>query len=154
MEVVKRDGKREPVYFDKISTRIDRIRNDFTDLKTIDPTKIAQKTIQNLYDGITTHELDDLSARVCASLSLSNHEYGKLGGRICISNLHKMTPDTFFEACNMLMNNHDKNNNINPLLDGNIYNIIEKNAELIESKIVKERDFLIDSISLRKYLCE
>ena len=99
MEVVKRNGQKEPVFFDKISTRINRIRNDFDDLSTIDPVKIAQKTIQNLYDGITTHELDELSARVCASLSLSNHEYGKLGGRICISNLHKMTPDTFLECC-------------------------------------------------------
>ena len=100
MEVTKRDGRKEPVFFDKITKRL-RILIDEGSLKRIDPVIIAQQVIRNLYDGITTLELDNLSARVCASLSSNEPNYGMLGGRIYISNLHKSTPDSFYECCKL-----------------------------------------------------
>ena len=115
MEVTKRDGRKEPVYFDKITKRL-RILIDEGNLKKIDPVIIAQQVIRNLYDGITTLELDNLSARVCASLSSNEPNYGSLGGRIYISNLHKSTPDSYFECCKILMENLDRNGDPAPLL--------------------------------------
>lgn len=143
MEVTKRDGRKEPVFFDKITKRL-RILIDEGKLKKIDPVIIAQQVIRNLYDGITTLELDNLSSRVCASLSSNEPNYGLLGGRICMSNLHKSTPDTFFECCKMLMDNLDINNDHAPLLSSKIYKIIEENNEVIQSKINLDRDYLID----------
>ena len=143
MEVTKRDGRKEPVFFDKITKRL-RILIDEGKLKRIDPVIIAQQVIRNLYNGITTLELDNLSARVCASLSSNEPNYGMLGGRIYISNLHKSTPNTFFECCKKLMDNLDRNNDPTPLLSNKIFKIIENNKDMIESKIVMERDYLVD----------
>ena len=123
MEVTKRNSSKEQVRFDKISNRL-RILCNLFGFKTIDPILIAQKTIENLYNGITTQELDELSARVCASLSSTNPIYNNFGGVICISNLHKMTPDTFYESMKLLMSNVDVNGDNCPLLDENIFNII------------------------------
>ena len=143
MEVTKRDGRREPVFFDKITKRL-RILIDEGKLKKIDPVVIAQQVIRNLYDSITTLELDNLSARICASLSSNEPNYGMLGGRIYISNLHKSTPDSFYECCKLLMDNLDRNSDPAPLLSSKIFKIIETNKDLIESKIVIERDYLVD----------
>ena len=143
MEVTKRNGKKEPVYFDKITQRLKNLIDE-GNLKYVDPVIVAQKVIQNLYNGITTLELDDLSTRVCASLSSDEPNYGLLGGRICISNLQKMTRTTFFETCQKLMNNLDRNGEPSPLLTEKFFKIIEKNKDIIESKIDYSRDFQID----------
>ena len=143
MEVTKRDGRKEPVYFDKITKRL-RILIDEGSLKKIDPIIIAQQVIRNLYNGITTLELDNLSARVCASLSSNEPNYGLLGGRIYISNLHKSTPDSYFECCKTLMENLDRNREPAPLLSNKIFKIIENNRDLIESKIIMSRDYFVD----------
>ena len=143
MEVTKRNGSKEQVRFDKISNRL-RILCNLFGFKTIDPILIAQKTIENLYNGITTQELDELSARVCASLSSTNPIYNNFGGVICVSNLHKMTPDTFYESMKLLMSNVDVNGDNCPLLDENIFNIIENNNEEIEQKINHKRDYNYD----------
>ena len=144
MEVTKRNGDREPVYFDKITKRLRNLIIEGVPLKNVDPILVAQKVIQNLYNGITTTELDELASRVCANLSSDIPDYGYLGGRLCISNLQKMTPDKFSDCCEKLMLNLDKNNDSCPLLSNYIYKIICENKELINSKIDKSRDFLID----------
>ena len=106
MEVTKRNGSKEQVQFDKISNRL-RILSNLFGFTTIDSILIAQKTIENLYNGITTQELDELSARVCATLSSTNPKYSDFGGVICVSNLQKMTPDTFYESMKLLMENRE-----------------------------------------------
>ena len=143
MEVTKRNGQKEEVRFDKISSRLRILCNLFR-YKFIDPILIAQKTIENLYNGITTQELDELSARVCATLSSTNPIYNKFGGAICISNLHKMTPDTFFESMKLLMDNKDIHNNDCPLLDMSIFDIIKNNKDEIEQHIDHQRDYNYD----------
>ena len=144
MEVTKRDGKKEPVYFDKITTRFKNLINEGTPLTNVDPVLVAQKVIQNLYDGITTEELDELASRVCANLSSDVPDYGLLGGRLCISNLQKMTPDKFSDSCDLLMINTDINGDNCPLLSDRIYKVITENKDLINSKIEESRDYLID----------
>ena len=68
MEVKKRNGLKEPVSFDKITNRLRKLKIE-GNLKKVDPVLVAQKVIENLYDGITTFELDDQSIRVCAQFS-------------------------------------------------------------------------------------
>jgi len=148
MEVTKRNGKKEPVYFDKITIRLNKLIKE-GNLKNINSVKIAQQVIQNVYDGITTLELDDLSSRVCASLSSDNPNYGMLGGRICINNLQKSTPSTFYECIKLLMSNTDINDNTMPLLSEHIVKIIEDNYEQINSKIDHDRDYLIDFFGVK-----
>ena len=143
MEVTKRNGTREPVYFDKISNRL-KYQIDDAQLIKVDPVIIAQKVIQNLYNGITTFELDELSIRICSALSSDEPNYGLLGGRLCINNLHKTTPNTFYESTKLLMKNYDKNNDLCPLLSENYFKLVENNHELIETKINHNRDYLID----------
>ena len=143
MEVVKRNGNLEPVYFDKISNRLRKLCIN-SELENLDHTIIAQKTIQNLYDGITTQELDELSARVCATLGSKNPLYNNFGGKICISNLQKMTPNTFFEAMEKLMDNIDVNGDVCPLLNEDFFHFIEQNNDEIQSHIIIERDYFFD----------
>ena len=143
MKVTKRNGSTESVEFDKITKRLQNLISE-SDLKYLDPVKIAQKVINNLHDGINTTELDILSASICAHLCSEEPNYGLLGGRICVSNLHKMTPNTFYECVELLMQNHDKNNDSSPMLNNEIYNIIKNNHEKIESVIDTNRDYLID----------
>ena len=136
MEVTKRNGDREPVYFDKITKRLKNLIIEGIPLKNVDPILVAQKVIQNLYNGITTTELDELASRVCANLSSDIPDYGYLGGRLCISNLQKMTPNNFSECCDKLMINLDKNGDNCPLLSDEVYNIICENKELINRFLV------------------
>ena len=84
-------------YFDKITNRLRKLKQE-GNLDKVDPVLVAQKVIENLYDGITTFELDEQSTRVCAQFSSTEPEYGLLGSRICVSNLHKSTPSSFSDC--------------------------------------------------------
>ena len=143
MEVKKRNGLKEPVSFDKITNRLRKLKIE-GNLKKVDPVLVAQKVIENLYDGITTFELDDQSTRVCAQFSSTEPEYGLLGSRICVSNLHKSTPFNFSDCIEELMLNKDRNGNDSPIIDKNLYKLVIRNRDLINSKIVNDRDYLID----------
>ena len=122
MEVIKRNGKKQAVTFDKIADRLESMC--YGVLKNLDFKTVAIKTIQNLYDGITTQELDEEAARISASMATLNPDFGILAGRICISNLQKMTPNNFFECCNTLMKNKDVNGDHSPLLNDEVFTII------------------------------
>ncbi|AYV79339.1 MAG: ribonucleoside-diphosphate reductase subunit alpha [Faunusvirus sp.] len=143
MEVVKRDGSREPVLFDKITARIKNLcRED--ELKSIDPTLIAQKAISALYNGITTEELDNVSARICHALILVHPLYTVIGGRICASNLHKKTSESLLAVAMKLYNNVDKHGLHYPLVSKEYYNVIMDIGKQFESLIDYELDFNYD----------
>jgi ribonucleoside-diphosphate reductase alpha chain len=89
MYVVKRDGHKEPVMFDKITDRIKKLCYGLNDL--VDAVKVAMRVIEGLYDGVTTSELDNLAAETAASMTISHPDYAQLAARIAISNLHKNT---------------------------------------------------------------
>jgi len=65
MFVLTRSGSRELVKFDKIADRINKLTFGLN-IEYVDPIKVAQKTIDGLFDGITTVEVDKLSAEVAA----------------------------------------------------------------------------------------
>ena len=96
MYVVKRDGRRESVKFDKITARIKKLCYGLNPLVT--PEKVAMKVIEGLYDGVTTSELDNLAAEVAATNTITHPDYALLASRIAVSNLHKNTKKSFSET--------------------------------------------------------
>ena len=102
MYVVKRDGRREPVMFDKITSRIRKLCYGLNSL--VDPVKVAMRVIEGLYDGVTTSELDNLAAEIAATMTVTHPDYARLAARISVSNLHKNTKKSFSETMSDLYN--------------------------------------------------
>ena len=94
MLVVKRDGRRESVKFDKITARIEKLGYGL-DMNYVEPIEVAKKVISGLYDGVTTQELDNLAAETAASMTTKHPDYASLAARIAVSNLHKTTAKSF-----------------------------------------------------------
>lgn len=141
MRVLKRNGDYQDVSFDKVSHRIRKLCEG---LNTIDPIVVAQKICSQIYDGVKTSELDELTARFCASRATDNIEYGTLASRIIISNNHKNTSPSFSETVTMLYNRKDVNGKTVPLIDEKVYNIIMKNKNKLNDVIDYERDYNFD----------
>ena len=142
-EVLKRNGKKERVSFDKVIYRLEPLCKDLN-REFIDPIAIALDTIRGFYPGIKTEEIDDLSANICAHRMMDHPDYNKLAARICISSLHKKTHGSFKLVIEELYNHKDEDNEPNKLISDEIYQIVQECGELIESKIDYERDFLFD----------
>ena len=102
MYVVKRDGKSEPIMFDKITARVRKLCYGLNPL--VDPVKVAMRVIEGLYDGVTTSELDNLAAEIAATLTTAHPDYAILAARISVSNLHKNTKKIFSEVMEDLYN--------------------------------------------------
>src|ERR1700761_6697239 len=142
MFVIKRDGKKESVKFDKITARIEKLCYGFS---LVDPIDVAKKVIEGLFDGVTTSELDNLAAETAASLTTKHPDYALLASRIAVSNLHKNTIKSFSETMRMLHTYIDpKTSKPAPLLADDVYAVIEKNAEILDSSIIYDRDFGFD----------
>ena len=143
MYVLKRDGRKEAVKFDKITARIKKLCYGLNPLVT--PEKVAMKVIEGLYDGVTTSELDNLAAEVAATNTITHPDYALLASRIAVSNLHKNTKKSFTETIKDLYNYVDpKNNEKAPLISEEVFQIIQKNSELLDSTIIYDRDFRYD----------
>ncbi|MBY0424442.1 MAG: ribonucleoside-diphosphate reductase subunit alpha [Cytophagales bacterium] len=144
MLVVKRDGRKESVKFDKITARIERLCYGL-DMNFIDPIEIAKKVITGIYDGISTQELDNLAAEVSASLTTKHPDYAILAARIAVSNLHKLTSKSFSNTMKRLYTYEDPKTGENAsLISKETYEVIRKNAALLDSSIIYERDFNYD----------
>ena len=96
MFVVKRDGRKEPIMFYKITARIRKLNYGLNPL--VDPVRVAMRVIEGLYDGVTTSELDNLAAEISATMTTTHPYYAKLAARISVSNLHKNTKKSFSET--------------------------------------------------------
>ena len=143
MYVVKRDGRRESVKFDKITARIKKLCYGLNPLVT--PEKVAMKVIEGLYDGVTTSELDNLAAEVAATNTITHPDYALLASRIAVSNLHKNTKKSFSETVTDLYEYIDpKTNEKAPLISDEVYDVIMKNADVFDSTIIYDRDFRYD----------
>ncbi|MCX3266172.1 ribonucleoside-diphosphate reductase subunit alpha [Pedobacter agri] len=144
MFVLKRDGRKEPVQFDKITARIQKLCYSLnSDL--VDPIDVAKKVIEGLYDGVTTSELDNLAAETAASLTTKHPDYALLASRIAVSNLHKNTTKSFSGTMKMLYEYFDpKAQKPAPLIADDVYEIIAKNADILDSSIIYDRDFGFD----------
>ena len=142
MFVTKRDGTRENVHFDKITSRINKLIYGLD--KSIDPPLITQKIISRIYSGIKTTELDDLASQVCMGMIIDNYDFGVLGSRLTISNHQKNTKGSLYGVTVQLMVNRDVHGNLAPLMSDTIYEIISKYQNELEAMIDYDRDYLID----------
>ncbi len=143
MNVVKRDGRKEPIMFDKITDRIRKLNYELNSL--VDPVKVAMRVIEGLYDGVTTSELDNLAAEIAATMTTTHPDYAKLAARISVSNMHKNTKKSFSETMKDLYEYvNPRTGKKAPLLSDEVYKIIEKNAEKLDSSVIYNRDFSYD----------
>ena len=143
MLVVKRDGRTEPVQFDKITARIKKLCYELHE--SVDATKVAMRVIEGVYDGVTTTELDNLAAEVAATNAVTHPDYASLASRIAVSNLHKGTKKSFAETMEDLYTYVDPITGENASLVANdVIEIIRDNAEFLDSQIIYDRDFNYD----------
>ena len=144
MFVIKRNGKRESVKFDKITARIEKLCYGL-ERRFVNSIDVAKKVIEGLYDGVTTTELDNLAAETAASLTVKHPDYALLASRIAVSNLHKNTIKSFSHTMKLLYECTDsRTGKYLPLLAEDVWKIIHDNAELLDSTIIYDRDYGFD----------
>lgn len=145
MRVQKRNGEYEEVSFDKILTRIRLLCTgpEFTEKLSLDETIVAQKVVQEIYDGVKTSELDELSSQIAIALYSKDPEYKTLAGRIVISNHHKNTLDTFSEKIQR-MHEYVHNGVVKPLIADYLHELVMKHKETIDSAIDYNKDYDYD----------
>lgn len=143
MYVVKRDGRREAVKFDKITARVKKLCYGLDPM--VDATLVTMRVIEGIFDGVTTTELDNLAAEVAATLTVKHPDYAQLASRIAVSNLHKNTKKSFSETMKDLYDYVDpKTGERASLLAEDVHDIIRKNADVLDSAIIYDRDFSYD----------
>jgi ribonucleotide reductase alpha subunit len=140
MFVTKRNGNRELMSFDKILTRI---KTAGQNLK-VNPTALALKVINQLFDGISSTKIDELSAEQCASMSSTHPDYNVLAGRIIISNHHKNTTESFSTVMSALYQYLDKHGQHSPLVSKELYEYVQSNSRELDDLCDYQRDYLID----------
>lgn len=144
MQVLKRNGKREEVSFDKITARVKKLCYGL-DSNFVDPIEIAKKVIQGIFDGVTTSGLDNLAAETSASLATIHPDYAILAARIAVSNLHKNTNKSFSETMELLYNYIDPMTNQKAgLISDETIQVIRKYADKLDSAIIYDRDYSFD----------
>ncbi len=143
MYVVKRDGRKELIMFDKITARVRKLCYGLNGL--VDPLKVTMRVIEGLYDGVTTSELDNLAAEIAATMTTTHPDYAKLAARISVSNLHKNTKKSFSETMkDLYLYVNPRTGKKAPLLSDEVYKVISENAEALDSTIIYNRDFGYD----------
>ncbi len=144
MYVLKRDGRRETILFDKITSRIEKLCYGLN-REYVQPVEVAKKVIVGMYDGIATTRLDELAAETAASLTAMHPDYALLAARIAISNLHKETMKSFSETMRALYNYIDPATGQKaPLLADEVMAVVNQNAEQLDSAIIYSRDYDYD----------
>jgi ribonucleoside-diphosphate reductase alpha chain len=138
MRVLKRNGHYQNVSFDKVTARIANLCKMEPILTDVDPEMVAQKVCAQIFDGIHTSKLDELSAETCTQLSVKQVSYGILASRLIISNNHKLTLPLFSETL-------IKVTKYNPrLVDTKILEFVSQNADDINRYLDYNRDYMFD----------
>jgi len=141
--VLKRDGRKESVKFDKITARIKKLCYGLN--PAVDPFEVAKKVINGIYEGVTTSELDNLAAEVAATNTIKHPDYALLASRIAVSNLHKNTEKSFSATMKKLYEYVDpKTGEPAALLADDVYKIVDENSQILDSTIIYDRDFNYD----------
>lgn len=144
MLVIKRDGRRESVKFDKITARIEKLCSGLNQ-DYVKPVEIAKKVIDGLYDGVTTIELDNLAAETAASMTTRHPDFAKLAARIAVSNLQKVTSESFSNTMKRLYTYVNGTTDENAaLISTETYGVIKANAKRLDEAIDYSRDFNYD----------
>ena len=143
MHVIKRNGRKESIKFDKVTARIEKLSYSLSPL--VNPIDVAKKVIEGIYDGVPTTELDNLAAETAASLATKHPDYALLASRIAVSNLHKNTVKSFSETMRKLYYYTDSGSGKpTPLIADDVWQVIEEHAEILDSSIIYDRDFGFD----------
>ncbi len=143
MQVIKRDGRKENVRFEKITSRIQRLCYKLD--KTIDPASIAQKVCGGVYDGVTTSALDELAAETAYFKSSVHPDYGLLAARLVISDLHKRTKKVFSDVARDLFEYVEPSTGLKaPLLSQEVWEFINANKNALNEAVLHDRDFTYD----------
>ncbi|MDD7884650.1 ribonucleoside-diphosphate reductase subunit alpha [Flavivirga sp. 57AJ16] len=143
MYVIKRDGRKEQIMFDKITARVRKLCYGLNEL--VDPLKVTMRVIEGVYDGVTTSELDNLAAEIAATMTTAHPDYARLAARISVSNLHKNTKKTFSDVMEDLHKYvNPRTGKYAPLLADDVYEVIMANKERLDSTIIYNRDFGYD----------
>ena len=144
MQVVNRKGELEDVRFDAIHEKLRSLTHGL-DPVWVDPGHVTKLTIEGLYDGVTTRELDQLAAETAASLASQHPDYSRLAARICVDDLHRSTKDTFTDVITDLREYIDPESGKHaPLISEEVYGIIMENAEILNNHIDYSRDHNYD----------
>ena len=143
MFVVKRDGKKEEVSFDKITKRISSLCFNLNQEYLV-PQKIAQKVVEGVYDGVSTSELDNLAAETCAYMSQMHPDFSLLAARIAVSNLQKNTDDSFLETTKKLYFYTDASGRDCALVSKGYYDYVCEHIDKLQETIDYSRDFGYD----------
>jgi ribonucleoside-diphosphate reductase alpha chain len=143
MRVIKRNGEHEVIAFDKILARIRNVGRQ-AGITAVNYTSLAMKVIDQLYDGIPTTKIDELTAEQCATMATQHPDYGTLAAYIIISNHHKNTPVTFHAAMEQLYEFKDVRGQPSPLISDEFWATVCTYCIELESIIIMSRDFLID----------
>ena len=143
MQVIKRNGRREDVSFDKITARVKKLCYGLN--AYVSPVTISQKVIQGLYDGVTTTELDNLAAETAATMAPVHPDYAMLAARIAVSNLHKNTSKDFCETMQRLHDYIDpKTGAPAGLISDQALAVATEHCDRLNSAIIYDRDFDFD----------
>ena len=145
MRVIKRSGSSEVVSFDKILNRIKALCSDekFEKKLNIDETIVAQKVVQEIYDGVNTSQLDELSSQISMSLYSRHPDFKILAGRIAVSNLHKNTLNSFSEKIDLFYNTEK------PLVADYLYDMVQEHKERIDAEINYDNDYKYDFFGIK-----
>ncbi len=149
MRVIKRNGTSEEVKFDKITKRISYLLYDLDN--DIDPTKISQQVCSQVHDNINTSELDELSANICMTMSMTHPHYGVLAGRIVVNNYQKNTDPSFKNTMKKLYNNISHGEPA-PLVSDEVYELCSKYESEFQELLDFDRDYLIDFFGFKTLL--
>jgi len=150
MRVIKRSGSHEDVSFDKIMKRIRALSfgDEFDHKLSIDETLVSQKVVQEIYDGVKTSELDELSSQISMSMYSKHPDFKILAGRIAVSNLHKNTLNSFSEKIER-MHSYELNEVKKPLIADYLYELVMKHKEKIDSVIDYSKDYKYDFFGIK-----
>jgi len=143
--VIKRDGDKEEVSFDKVLKRMKALSIGLD----VNPHLIAQKLCSRIYNGVETSELDILGAEICATMITVHPDYQIIAGRIALSNLEKNTSPSFSETIQILYDNKDKNGVKCSLISEELYKIVQKHRTKLNSVIKHKRDSNIGYFGLK-----
>jgi ribonucleoside-diphosphate reductase alpha chain len=143
MRVIKRNGEHEVIAFDKILARIRNVGQQ-AGITAVNYTALAMKVIDQLHDGIPTTKIDELTAEQCATMATQHPDYGTLAAYIIVSNHHKTTPTTFYEAMRQLHEFTDVRDQPSPLISDEFWAVVCTHCDELEAMVDASRDFLID----------
>ena len=143
LHVKKRSGKLEAVSFDKILDRVKKIGEE-VNLTHVKYSALVMKIIDQLYSGIETSKIDELTSEQCASLTTVSYEYGILASRVAISNHHKNTSKSLKETVEKLWSFNDVHGNRSPIISEEYYNLVMKHSEVLDNVINYDRDYSFD----------